>query len=46
MAVTGAIEWLAVDDEKEMILTAEPETGWLMRIYRRVIGVMVPEGLL
>lgn len=46
VAATGAIEWLAMDDEKEMILTAEPETGWVRRIYHRVIGVLVPEGLL
>jgi putative cardiolipin synthase len=46
VTTTGAVEWLAMDDEKEMILTVEPETGWLRRIYHRVIGVLVPEGLL
>ncbi|GAB3478168.1 phospholipase D family protein [Polaromonas eurypsychrophila] len=46
VATTDTIEWLAMDDEKEIIFTEEPETGWLRRIYHRAIGVLVPEGLL
>ena len=43
MAATGAIEWLAMDDGKELILITETKTGWLGRIYQRVIGMLMLE---
>ena len=46
VAATGAIEWLAMDDEKESSLIAKTRTGWLRRIYQKVIGMLRPEGLL
>ena len=42
----GAIEWLTMDDEKEVILSSEPESSWFKRIYSRVLGNLVPESLL
>jgi putative cardiolipin synthase len=41
-----AIEWLTIDDDKEMILHAEPESSWLQRLYTDVLGPLVPEELL
>ena len=43
---TGAIEWLTMDDEKEVILSAEPESSWFKRVYNHVLGNLVPESLL
>jgi len=43
---THAIEWLTMDDDKEMILHAEPESTWLQRLYTDVLGPLVPEELL
>lgn len=41
-----AIEWLTIDDDKEMVLHAEPESSWLQRLYNDVLGPLVPEELL
>jgi len=41
-----AIEWLTIDDDKEMVLHAEPESSWLQRLYTDVLGPLVPEELL
>lgn len=43
---TADIEWLTMDDEKEVILSAEPESSWFKRIYNRLLGTLVPESLL
>jgi putative cardiolipin synthase len=45
-AKSGAIEWLTLDGEKEVILYDEPESTWFERLYKDVIGPLVPEGLL
>ncbi len=42
----GMIEWLSSDGEQDIILTTEPESGFLKRIYNRLIAPIVPEMLL
>ncbi|RYF77020.1 MAG: phospholipase D family protein [Comamonadaceae bacterium] len=42
----GSIEWLTLDDDKEMILYAEPESTWGQRLYNNFLGPLVPEELL
>ncbi|WP_395059854.1 phospholipase D family protein [Polaromonas sp.] len=46
VGTAGAIEWLTVDDEKEVVLSTEPESSWLQRFYNRLLGTVVPESLL
>ena len=43
---TEALEWLTTDGEKEMILTSEPESSFLKRLYNNLIAPFVPEMLL
>ena len=33
-----------MDDGKDLIFIVETKTGWLGRIYQRVIGMLMPEG--
>ncbi|MBA3595577.1 MAG: phospholipase D family protein [Polaromonas sp.] len=40
------IEWLTVDDDKEVVLSTEPESSWFQRVYNRLLGTFVPESLL
>ena len=40
------IEWLSSDDDKEMVLTAEPESSWRLKLHNFVFGWLVPEQLL
>ena len=42
----GTLQWLTNDGEKEVILTTEPESGFLQRLYNRLISPLVPEMLL
>ena len=42
----GAIEWLTVDDGREVVLTAEPESTWRVRLQNFLFGWAVPEQLL
>jgi len=46
VAGTHTIEWLTIDDDKEMVLHTEPESTWLQRWYTDVLGPLVPEELL
>lgn len=46
VATSDVIEWLTMDDETEVVLTQEPESGWFRRLYHKAIGALVPEGLL
>ncbi|WP_256329919.1 phospholipase D family protein [Variovorax sp. YR216] len=46
LAEDGSLEWLAVDGEKEVILRTEPESTWFQRLYKDVVGPLVPEDLL
>ena len=43
---TGTLEWLTTDGEKELILTAEPESDFFQRFYNMLIAPIVPEMLL
>jgi putative cardiolipin synthase len=43
---TGTLQWLTTDGEKEIILTAEPESGFFQRFYNMLIAPLVPEMLL
>jgi putative cardiolipin synthase len=40
------IEWLSSDDDKETVLSAEPESSWRLRLHNFVFGWLVPEQLL
>ncbi len=42
----GGLEWLTMDDEKEVILTVEPETSFWTRAQNLLISPLVPEQLL
>ena len=43
---SGAVEWLTVDDGREVVLTAEPESSWRLRLHNFIFGWFVPEQLL
>ena len=43
---SGTLEWLTTDGEKEIILTYEPESSFLLRFYNSLIAPIVPEMLL
>jgi len=43
---TGTLEWLTNDGEKEIILTVEPESSFLLRFYDKLLAPIVPEMLL
>jgi len=40
------IEWLTMDEDKEIILHLEPESTWSQRLYNRLLSPLVPEDLL
>ena len=42
----GALEWLTMDDEKEVILSVEPETSFWTRAQNWLVSPLVPEQLL
>ncbi|MEJ8821474.1 phospholipase D family protein [Variovorax humicola] len=46
LANKSTIEWLTMDEDKEVILHYEPESTWLQRFKIRVVGPLVPESLL
>jgi putative cardiolipin synthase len=43
---SGGLEWLTMDDEKERVLTSEPETTFWLRVHNMLISPFVPEQLL
>ena len=43
---TQALEWLTTDGEREVVLTDEPESGFMQKLYNRLISPFVPEMLL
>jgi putative cardiolipin synthase len=43
---TGTLEWLTNDGEKEIVLTAEPESTFFQRLYNLLLSPLVPETLL
>ena len=40
------IEWLTSDDDRERVLTAEPESSWRLKLHNVLFGWLVPEQLL
>ncbi len=40
------IEWLTSDDDREMVLTTEPESSWRLKLHNLMFGWLVPEQLL
>ena len=40
---TGALEWLTMDDDKEVVLVAEPDTTFLFRLQNWLFAPFVPE---
>lgn len=42
----GKLEWLAIEDDKEIVLRSEPEASWLARIKVWLLGPLIPESLL
>ena len=41
-----SLQWLAIDDQAEVVLSAEPEVTPLMRLRNMLLGPFVPEQLL
>jgi cardiolipin synthase C len=42
----GSLEWLSMDEDKEMILTEEPESTFWLRVHNLLVSPFVPEQLL
>jgi putative cardiolipin synthase len=42
----SGIEWLTMDEDKEMILHSEPESSWTLRLYNSLLSPLVQEDLL
>ena len=42
----GNLEWLTMDDDKEIVLTEEPETSLWLRLHNLLVSPFVPEQLL
>jgi len=43
---TGGLEWLTVEDDKEVVLGVEPESTFWLRVHNMLLGWFVPEQLL
>jgi len=43
---TGGLQWLTVDDDKEVVLGVEPESTFWLRVHNMLLGWFVPEQLL
>jgi putative cardiolipin synthase len=41
-----SLQWLATDDQGEVVLSAEPEVTSLMRLHNMLLAPFVPEQLL
>lgn len=39
----SSLEWLGVDDDKEVVLTTEPDTSWWLRFKAWLLSPLVPE---
>jgi len=46
LGATGGIEWLTMDEDNEVILTAEPEASLWLRVHNLLVSPFVPEQLL
>jgi cardiolipin synthase C len=43
---SGSLQWLTVEDDKEVILGVEPESSFWLRVHNMLLGWFVPEQLL
>jgi putative cardiolipin synthase len=43
---TSRLEWLTLEDDKEVILEVEPESSLWLRVHNMLLGWLVPEQLL
>jgi putative cardiolipin synthase len=43
---SGSLQWLTVEDDKEVILGVEPESSFWLRVHNMLLGWVVPEQLL
>ena len=43
---TAQLQWLTLDDDKEVILSVEPESSFWLRVHNMLLGWFVPEKLL
>jgi len=43
LADSGSLEWLTMDDDKEVVLVAEPDTTFLFRLQNWLFAPFVPE---
>jgi putative cardiolipin synthase len=43
---TSQLQWLTLDDDKEVILSVEPESSFWLRVHNMLLGWFVPEKLL
>ena len=43
---TAQLEWLTIEDDRETVLTAEPESTFWLRVHNMLLGWFVPEKLL
>ena len=43
---TAQLQWLTLDDDKEVVLSVEPESSFWLRVHNMLLGWFVPEKLL
>jgi cardiolipin synthase C len=43
---TSHLQWLTLDDDKEVVLSVEPESSFWLRVHNMLLGWFVPEKLL
>jgi putative cardiolipin synthase len=43
LGASGGVEWLTMDDDKEVVLVAEPDTTFLLRLQNWLFAPFVPE---
>ena len=43
---TSHLQWLTLEDDKEVVLSAEPESTFWLRVHNMLLGWFVPEKLL
>jgi putative cardiolipin synthase len=46
LAKDGTLEWLTMDDDRELVLTEEPESSFWLRVHNLLAAPFVPEQLL
>ena len=43
---TSQLQWLTLEDDKEVVLGVEPESSFWLRVHNMLLGWFVPEQLL